>query len=94
MTPIEETFIRTTQLLDEPGAADQRAEIKQHLDTMIEYARDDNEKRAAYDFKAMALNHLDSIIAGEAPPVVEAKRVRALQAAEKMTFAIKAADDR
>lgn len=79
MTPIEDAFLRVTTLLDEPGELRDRSKIVEHFDTMIEYARSDAERRAAYDFKAMALNHIDSI--GRDPEdVVEVKKVRAFEA--------------
>ncbi|MBO9422332.1 hypothetical protein J7481_22670 [Labrenzia sp. R4_2] len=79
MTPIEETFIRLTMLLDEPKQHRDRQAIKDHFDTLVDYARNDDEKRAAYEFKAMAMNHIDSD--GIDPPeFVEEKRVRALEA--------------
>ena len=79
IAPYEETFIRVTMLLDEPDARSNRNEIAQHLDTMIDLSGSDEEKRAAYDFKAMALNHLDSIGVDE-PDITEQKRVRGMLA--------------
>ena len=87
MIPIEEAFIRAMTLLDGPKPTEQRAEIVAHLDTIIDYARDDAEERLAHSFKAMALNHLDSI-GRDTSTIVAEKMELALIAAEELIIAI------
>lgn len=87
LTEFEEAFIRVTQLLDEPDLKASRKAINQHLDTMIEYAADDDQKRTAYNFKAMALAHIDSIGVDSAENT-EVKRVRGLQACAEVEKSI------
>lgn len=87
MIPIEESFIRAITLLDGPKPTEQRTEIVAHLDTIIDYARDDAEERLAHSFKAMALNHLDSI-GRDTSTIVEEKMELALIATEELIIAI------
>ncbi len=87
MIPIEESFIRAITLLGGPKPTEQRAEIVPHLDTTIDYARDDTEERLAHSFKVMALNHLDSI-GRDTSTIVEEKMELALIAAEELILAI------
>ena len=83
MLPIQEALNRVTILLDEPDFHLKRQEIGEHLDTIIEYARSAEERQAAYDFKAMVLNHVDSV-ERDLPDIVEMKRVRAFKALEHL----------
>ncbi|WP_242219427.1 hypothetical protein [Shinella zoogloeoides] len=87
LTEFEETFIRATTLLDDPNAPALRSEIASHLDTMIDYAADDDQRRIALQFKALALNHVDSI-GRDRPDVTETKRIRALEYSRQVTFSI------
>ncbi|MBB4383323.1 hypothetical protein [Bradyrhizobium sp. SBR1B] len=87
MTPIEESFIRAVTLLGGPKPTEQRAEIVAHLDTIVDYARDDAEERLAHRFKKMTLNHLDSI-GRDALAIVEEKMDLALMATEELIIAI------
>ncbi|MCA1384351.1 MULTISPECIES: hypothetical protein [unclassified Bradyrhizobium] len=87
MIPIEESFIRAITLLDGPKPTEQRAEIVAHLDTIVDYARDDAEERLAHSFKTMALNHLDSI-GRDTSTIVKEKMELALIATEKLIIAI------
>jgi hypothetical protein len=87
MSPFEETFTRVTTLLDEPDAHTNLDEIRGHLDTLIDYSANDEERRAAYDFKAMALNHMNSI-GRDRPEVTEEKRVRALRCVQVISILV------
>lgn len=92
LTEFEETYIRATTLLDAPDAPSLRSEIVSHLDTMIDYSADDDQRRIALNFKALALNHVDSI-GRDSSEVTEAKRVRALEYSRQVTFSIEARRD-
>ncbi|MDA9421812.1 hypothetical protein [Bradyrhizobium sp. CCBAU 53380] len=87
MIPIEESFIRAVTLLDGPKPTEQRAEIVAHLDTIVDYARDNAEERLAHSFKEMTLNHLDSI-GRDTSTIVEEKMDLALIATEELIIAI------
>lgn len=88
MLPIQEALNRVTAMLDRPDDFQQkRQEIDEHLDTIIEYARDSDERRAAVEFKVMVLNHLCSI-GRELPEGIEAHRVDALKSLERLQLAI------
>ncbi|WP_158672215.1 hypothetical protein, partial [Bradyrhizobium guangdongense] len=87
MIPLEEAFIRAITLLDGPKPTEQRAQIVAHLDTIIDYARDDAEERLAHSFKAVALNHLDSI-GRDTSTIVKEKMELALIATEELILAI------
>ncbi|RQH05195.1 hypothetical protein [Bradyrhizobium sp. RP6] len=87
MIPVEEAFIRAITLLDGPKPTEQRAQIVAHLDTIIDYARDDAEERLAHSFKAVALNHLDSI-GRDTSTIVKEKMELALIATEELILAI------
>jgi len=87
LIPIEESLIRATTLLDDPTSTEQRAEIIAHLDTVIDYARDETEERLARSFKTMALNHLDCI-GRDTSTIVEEAMELALIAMEKLTIAV------
>lgn len=89
LTEFEETFIRATTLLDDPKAPELRDQIVSHLDTMIDYAADDDQRRTALNFKALALNHVDSR-GSERPDITETKRVRALECARQVSLSIEA----
>lgn len=80
MLPIQGALDRVTAILDSRDFHLKRQEIEEHLDTIIEYARDGDERRTAAEFKVAALNHLCSV-GRDAPEVVEANRVDALKAA-------------
>ena len=61
MLPIQEALNRVTTILDDPEFHLKRQQIEEHLDTIIEYARDSDELRQAVEIKVLALNHVDSV---------------------------------
>jgi hypothetical protein len=87
MLPIQEALNRVVAILDLPDFHLKRQQIEEHLDTVIEYARDSNELGQAVEFKVLALNHVDSV-GRDYPADVEANRVAALKALEQLQCAI------
>src|SRR3977135_3280281 len=61
MLPIQETLNRVTEILDSPDVHLKSQQIEEHLDTIIEYARDNDELEEAVELKVLALNHIDSV---------------------------------
>jgi hypothetical protein len=87
MLPIQEALNRVVAILDLPDFHLKRQQIEEHLDTVIEYARDSNELGQAVEFKVLFLNHVDSV-GRDYPADVEANRVAALKALEQLQCAI------
>jgi hypothetical protein len=87
MLPIQTALDRVTALLDQPDFHLRAREIDEHLDTIVDHARNDEERRAAAEFKVMVLNHVYS--AGRQPPeIIEANRVDALKALQRLQWLI------
>jgi hypothetical protein len=87
MLPIQEALNRVTAILDSPDVHLKTQQIEEHLDTIIEYARDNDELEEAVELKVLALNHIDSV-GREDPSVVEENRIAALEAVKQLQCAI------
>jgi hypothetical protein len=85
---IQEALNRASAILDSPDFHLKRKQIEEHLDMIIEHARDSDERGEAVEFKVLALKHVDSVGRARNPAVVEANRVEALKAIQQFQCAI------